>query len=93
MMQEMEYLAVVEYAGSGFSIYFPDLPGCTSAGRTLDEVRAHGTHALKAYLEALYDRELSLPAPSSLDRIRAITPERDVLIEPVRLPAFAVDVA
>ena len=36
-MATVFYPAIVERAGAGFSVFFPDLPGCTSAGDTLQE--------------------------------------------------------
>ena len=32
-----EYLVIFEWAGSNYSAYVPDLPGCVSTGKTLDD--------------------------------------------------------
>jgi hypothetical protein len=34
----MRYAVVIENAGSNFSAYVPDLPGCVATGATLAEV-------------------------------------------------------
>jgi predicted RNase H-like HicB family nuclease len=48
---------------SDFGVEFPDLPGCVSAGRTLDEARAMAAAALEADGDPV-------PPPSSLDALR-----------------------
>ena len=45
-MASVVYPAIVERAGEGFSVFFPDLPGCTSAGRTQTEAALNAEEAL-----------------------------------------------
>ena len=41
MLKKVTYLGVFEPTeGSGYSVYFPDLPGCTSYGETLSEAQS-----------------------------------------------------
>ena len=35
----MKYAVVIEHAGSNYSAYVPDLPGCVATGSTVDETR------------------------------------------------------
>ncbi len=72
------YPAIVEQAGGGYSVFFPDLPGCVSAGRTLDEAVINAEEALSGHIlvSARHGEELSAPTP--LDRI-----ERDPEVEEV----------
>ncbi len=65
------YPAIVERAGRGFSVFFPDLPGCTSAGKTLQEAVENAEEALAGHLlvSAQHDDELSPPTP--LDELQA----------------------
>lgn len=49
-MATVIYPAIVERAGSGFSLFFPDLPGCTSAGRTVQEAVLNAEEALAGHL-------------------------------------------
>lgn len=40
MLKQVTYQGVFEpTAGEGFSVYFPDLPGCVSYGNTLNEAQ------------------------------------------------------
>lgn len=63
------YPAIVERAGEGFSLFFPDLPGCVSAGRTLDEAVLNAEEALNGHILVSAQHGEELPAPTNLDRI------------------------
>jgi len=43
----------------------PDLPGCFSAGDTLDEAMAGAGEAVAAWIDAALDAGTPIPAPSS----------------------------
>ena len=47
----MKYVLVIETADEGFSAYFPDVPGCTTAGDSVEEVRRYAVEALAGHLE------------------------------------------
>ena len=73
------YVAIVEEEeGKAFGVWFPDLPGCVSAGDTLDEAMAKPAEAL-----ALYRMALSLVLFLSVGTVMVNgldviwTPERD----------------
>jgi len=62
-----DYLAVLEKAKDGsWSAYVPDLPGCTSAGKTRDEVAKNVRDAIELYLEEIRSEGKAAPSPSSL---------------------------
>ena len=44
------YTAIVERSETGFSAYFPDVPGCVSAGRNQQEIFANAEEALSLHL-------------------------------------------
>lgn len=54
-------LVVLEKTKSGYSAYLPDLPGCISTGRSLDEVRRMIHDAVAFHLEGLCIEELPVP--------------------------------
>ena len=60
----MRYAIVVEKAESNYGAYVPDLPGCVTAGRTLDEVRAMAIDALALHLQGLIEDGSPIPEPS-----------------------------
>src|SRR5277367_4390334 len=55
---------------SAFGVVVPDLPGCFSAGDTLDEALSAAEEAAAAWLDAALDAGNPIPPPSSLDAIR-----------------------
>jgi predicted RNase H-like HicB family nuclease len=63
------YPAIVEHAGQGFSVYFPDLPGCTSAGRTVMEAALNAEEALAGHLAESARHGEELPPASDLGTI------------------------
>ena len=63
-----EYVALFEYDDEeqGYSVVFPDLPGCFSAGVNYDDAVRKAHEALALYA----DGEVSLPVPRSLEQIK-----------------------
>jgi len=58
------YPAIVERGNGSYGVYFPDLPGCTSAGRTVQEAALAAEDALSGHLTALIEHGEEIPAPS-----------------------------
>ncbi len=48
-------------------VVVPDIPGCFSAGDTLDEAIANAEEAITLQLEDMIERNLELPVPSSIE--------------------------
>ncbi|HZF42893.1 MAG TPA: type II toxin-antitoxin system HicB family antitoxin [Sphingomonadaceae bacterium] len=65
------YPAVIERSDGGYSVFFPDLPGCTSAGRTLQEAAMNAEEALGGHLIVSAQHGETLPDPSDLGAIHA----------------------
>jgi predicted RNase H-like HicB family nuclease len=63
--------------GSDYGVSFPDLPGCITAGRTLDEAREMAAEALALHIEGLAADGDDIPEPSSLEVIMADPGYRD----------------
>jgi predicted RNase H-like HicB family nuclease len=55
---------------TAFGIVVPDLPGCFSAGDTLDEAMMAAEEAAAAWIDSALDAGDAVPAPSSLETIR-----------------------
>jgi len=60
------YPAVIEKAKRGFGVFFPDFPGCVSAGTTLDAVMLNAEEALSGHAERMVRDGDPLPEPSGL---------------------------
>ncbi len=61
----MRYAVVIENAGSNYSAYVPDLPGCVATGATLDEAEAAIREAILFHLDGLRADGSPIPPPSS----------------------------
>lgn len=59
---------------TAFGVVVPDLPGCFSAGDTLDEAIARAEEAVAAWFDATLDSGGMIPAPSTLETL-ASNPE------------------
>ena len=60
------YVALVDGRSGSYGLTVPDLPGCTSAAATIDEVLRRATEAVRLWAEdALADGE-KLPKPRSI---------------------------
>jgi predicted RNase H-like HicB family nuclease len=59
------YVYITEKAADGtYSAYVPDLPGCTTSGDTVDEVRMSIKDAVDSYIDSLRDDGDPVPEPT-----------------------------
>lgn len=54
-----------------FGVVVPDLPGCFSAGDTLDQALINAEEAVVGWIETTLDRGEAIPQPSSIHALRA----------------------
>ena len=74
----LPYIALIHKdAASDYGVSFPDLPGCISAGATLDEAHAMAAEALAFHLDGLIADGDAIPEPSSLEAIMSDPINRD----------------
>jgi predicted RNase H-like HicB family nuclease len=64
-MATATYVGVVERREHGFGVFFPDVPGCVSAGDSLFHAMENGEQALAAHIELLAQEGDEIPEPSS----------------------------
>ncbi|APM37968.1 type II toxin-antitoxin system HicB family antitoxin [Clostridium kluyveri] len=57
----------------GYSIHFPDLPGCISEGDTLDEALYMAKEALELFLWNMEDDKDDIPQPTLPEKIETET--------------------
>ncbi len=51
----MRYIALVDGKAGAYGVVVPDLPGCTSAGSTTDEVLHNAVEAVRLWVEDAID--------------------------------------
>lgn len=73
-MTTASYTAIIERGPKSFGVFFPDVPGCVSAGRTEPEVFANAEEALSLHLgemvragEALPPRSEAIPSDPEVE--------------------------
>lgn len=68
----MRYPIVIEPGSetTAYGVVFPDLPGCFSAGDTLDEAVKNASEAAALWIEDALDNSEKVPAPSPLEKVR-----------------------
>ena len=65
-MKKVTYLAVFEPSTNGtFGVYFPDLPGCVSAGDTFEHAQLMSAEALGLHLWGMEKDNEVIPDPSN----------------------------
>jgi predicted RNase H-like HicB family nuclease len=63
-MNTSRVLIVVEDAGTNFSAYSPDLPGCVATGGSREEAEKNMYEAIQLHIQGL--KEDGLPIPASI---------------------------
>jgi predicted RNase H-like HicB family nuclease len=86
-----QYIALIRKdADSDVGVSFPDLPGCVTAGATLDEARDMAAEALTLHLEGMAEDGIAIPEPSSLEAIMIEAQNRDGVAILVAAPQQAI---
>lgn len=69
-MAQIYFSAIVERGKRrGYSVFFPDLPGLASAGRTVQEAARNAEEGLRGHFEMMVEEGFDIPAPRELDAI------------------------
>ncbi|MEP6504314.1 MAG: type II toxin-antitoxin system HicB family antitoxin [Betaproteobacteria bacterium] len=68
----MRYPVVIEPATqtSAHGVVVPDLPGCFSAGDSLEDALVQAAEAIAAWIDAALDAGQDIPAPTPIDLLR-----------------------
>jgi predicted RNase H-like HicB family nuclease len=65
--------------GSDYGVTVPDLPGCFSAGETLEEALENAQEAVLTHTEGMMKDSDPIPSPTSLERLRELVTDTDVI--------------
>ena len=66
------YTVVFEKAAHNWAAYVPDLPGCVTTGRTLEETRRLIAEAIEFHIEGMRLRNEAVPEPTTVAEAVAI---------------------
>ena len=92
----MEFLVALEKGNEGhaYGVVVPALPGCFSAGDTIEEALSNARQAILVHIEGLLDAGETIPTVDTeeiLRELRAETPEADWIVGFVRIDPEALD--
>ena len=62
----VKYAIIYERAENNWAAYVPDLPGCMTTGKTLDETKINIKEAIEGHLKTLREFGDPVPEPVSL---------------------------
>ena len=86
------YFAAMEPSLDGFSVFFPDVPGCASSGVTLRDAAINAQEALQCHLELTLESGFPVPEPRG-DMAFSADPDAEVacyVLVRVDLPEYSV---
>ena len=64
------YAALIDGKAGAYGVAFPDLPGCTAMGATLDAAIANAAEAMRDWADVTQEEGGSIPAPRALEALR-----------------------
>ncbi|NWF83063.1 MAG: type II toxin-antitoxin system HicB family antitoxin [Bryobacteraceae bacterium] len=59
------YAVVIERGENNFSAYVPDLPGCITTGKTVEEIERNIREAIELHLEGMVEDGDPIPEPTT----------------------------
>ena len=84
-MRKLTFFGVFEPCDDGgYSVYFPDLPGCTSGGKDFEDSQRNAVEALNLHIYSMEKDGDMIPNPS---KVPIIDPETEpgYLVSPVTI--------
>jgi predicted RNase H-like HicB family nuclease len=65
------YIALIDGEHGAYGVVVPDLPGCTSAGVTIEQAYRNAIEAIRLWIEDAEADGEKLPRPRTLEALRA----------------------
>ena len=64
---------------SDFGVTVPDLPGCNSSGKTMEDAIENAEEAILTHVEGMMMDDESIPSPTPLERLRGRVRDRSAV--------------
>ena len=64
------YIALIDGKAGAYGVVFPDLPGCTAMGKTVEQALANAAELLRDWIEVTEANGEAPPAPRLLEKLR-----------------------
>lgn len=89
----MRYLALIDGHPGAYGVAFPDLPGCTAMGDTLDQAMAEASAAFADWVSTVEGRGGTVPPASSAEALCRDPEVADALAEGACLVAVQAELS
>ncbi len=87
-MEARHYYAVIDKdQDSAFGVWFPDFPGCVTAGDTHAQALAEAEEALQFHVDGMIEDGAAIPAPTGYDDLPAEARQGMLCLVKVLLPS------
>jgi predicted RNase H-like HicB family nuclease len=70
----LKYAVIFEQAENNWAAYVPDLPGCITTGKSIEETEQNIREAIQGHLETLREYGEPVPEPTSLAKEIDVSP-------------------
>lgn len=69
-LESYNFPAIIEKEEHNYSVYFPDLPGCVSSGKNIQEAIKESKEALAFHLWGMEQDNEAIPVPSNYEDLK-----------------------
>ena len=74
-MTMTSYIGLIDGKAGAYGVAFPDLPGCTAKGATVELAFANARDALRDWVEVTLSKGTTVPAPRTIEELVAADQE------------------
>ena len=74
------FTALIDGRTGAYGLYFPDLPGCTAMGATLEEAVVNAAEAMRDWVGVTVERGGAIPEPRTIEALLADTEVHDDIV-------------
>jgi predicted RNase H-like HicB family nuclease len=64
------YIALIDGKAGAYGVAFPDLPGCTAMGKTIEQAIANAAESLRDWIEVKEEHGERVPSPQPIEKLR-----------------------
>ncbi len=73
------YFALIDGKAGDYGVVFPDLPGCTAMGKTVEEALSRAAEALRDWVDVTEENGGKIPAARALEKLQRDSDVKDAL--------------
>jgi predicted RNase H-like HicB family nuclease len=82
------YIALIDGKAGAYGVVFPDLPGCTAMGKTVEQALANAAESLREWIDVTEKNGEKPPVPRRLETLRRDEDVAEALADGATLAAI-----